>query len=107
MRLIQLVLCSVIGAFLLFVSCQSNGGGESTSTPEGQQVYTKYCVNCHGAKGNMGMSGAADLTQSTLNLKERILVIKKGRGTMTSFNNLLSKEEIEAVARYTQKFSEQ
>lgn len=77
----------------------------TTSKPkkkvDGQKVYKTYCITCHGLNGDMGASGAHDLTQSTLSVEERIEVIANGRNTMTPFKDLLSDEKIKAVAEYT------
>ena len=70
---------------------------------DGEKIYKNYCVTCHGLYGDMGASGAHDLTKSELNLDERVAVITKGRNTMTPFEGLLSEEKIKAVAEYTLK----
>jgi mono/diheme cytochrome c family protein len=68
---------------------------------DGEKIYKTYCVTCHGLYGNMGGSGAFDLTQSELSLDERIEVITKGRNVMIAFESLMSEEKIKAVAAYT------
>lgn len=73
----------------------------SASTPDGNKIYKQYCVTCHGLYGNMGASGAFNLTASELPVADRIVVITKGRGAMTPFENLLDEDEIKAVAEYT------
>jgi mono/diheme cytochrome c family protein len=80
--------------------------GASSSTPpvtavDGKKIYKQNCVTCHGLYGDMGASGAFNLTTSELGMEERKLVIAKGRGAMTPFENLLDEAEIEAVAQYT------
>lgn len=75
----------------------------TTSTPQvdGKKIYKQYCVTCHGLYGDMGASGAFNLTTSELPVADRIVVITKGRGAMTPFENLLDADEIAAVAEYT------
>jgi mono/diheme cytochrome c family protein len=68
---------------------------------DGKKIYKQYCVTCHGIYGDMGASGAANLTISKLKLNERIEVITNGRKAMASFKALLDKEKIKAVAQYT------
>ncbi|MCR9286752.1 MAG: cytochrome c [Bacteroidetes bacterium] len=68
---------------------------------DGGKIYKTYCVTCHGLYGDMGASGAHDLTGSILSLDERIAVITKGRNTMTPFEGLLNEEKIKAVAEFT------
>ena len=70
---------------------------------DGAKIYKTYCVTCHGIYGDMGGSGAFDLTVTELNLEERIEVITKGRNLMTPFEGLLSEEKIKAVAEYIEE----
>lgn len=69
--------------------------------PDGEKIYKIYCIACHGLDGNLGASGAAKLTESTLPLTERVKVITNGRNAMTSFKALLKPDQINAVAKYT------
>ena len=70
---------------------------------DGEKVYKQYCVTCHGVYGDMGASGAFNLTESKLTMDEKINVITNGRNTMTPFKGLLSDAKIKAVAEYTEK----
>jgi cytochrome c6 len=74
------------------------------SPPNGKKVFQTYCVSCHGTQGDLGTNGAFNLVTSTLSLEEKVLVITKGRNTMTAFGKVLSPEQIEAVALYTEQF---
>ncbi len=89
------------GVIVLLWAC---GAKESTNTNcvvDGEQVYKKYCLLCHGVDGKLGLNGAKDLTASPLSKAERIVLIKNGKNAMTPFEGLLSESEIEAVAEYT------
>jgi mono/diheme cytochrome c family protein len=66
----------------------------------GQDVYTKLCQNCHGVDGKLMLSGAKDLSISTLTKEEQILIITKGKNTMAAYESQLSQQQIEAVAAY-------
>ncbi len=68
---------------------------------DGEAIYKKRCVVCHGINGDMGMSGAKDLTQSELPVEERVQIITNGKNVMTAFGGILEEEEIKAVAEYT------
>jgi len=70
---------------------------------DGEKIYKQYCVTCHGVYGDMGASGAFNLTESKLTLEEKVNVITNGRNTMTPFKGLLSDAKIKAVAEYTEK----
>jgi cytochrome c6 len=113
----QQFLCSLFfSAILIFVACGSAEEqlnrraaeartGSAPLTPDGMAVFKQYCVSCHGADGKLGLSGAKDLTASTLTLDERVEVITKGRKLMTPFGEVLTPEEIKAVAEYTLKLT--
>lgn len=98
--------------FALFVTaalacCPSNERGKETGVPAeaplGEKVYKSNCITCHGLRGDMGASGAFNLRVSQLTVEERITVISDGRKAMTPFKNILTPEEIKAVAEYTLK----
>ncbi len=68
---------------------------------EGEQIYKKYCILCHGADGKLGVNGAKDMTISILTLEERMALVKKGKNTMTPFEGILNEEQIKSVAAYS------
>lgn len=95
MNIRMLFSVAVIG---LVIACGGSSGG---SNELGASVFKTHCQLCHGADGKLGLNGAKDLTASPLSESERINVITNGRNTMLAYENTLSKEEIEAVAKYT------
>jgi len=102
---------------LLTVTVACNDGNKSkadSKTPNrkkidltlnGEELFSKHCKLCHGIKGNLQLNGAKDLALSTLSIEERIALIKNGKGAMTPFKKVLSKEEIARVAKYSKTFS--
>ena len=82
-------------------------GGENNSADlaAGKTVYKTYCVACHGIDGKLNLNGAKDFTQSTLAIAERKNIITNGKGLMTPFKEVLSEEEINAVAAYTMELT--
>ncbi|RUA34272.1 MAG: cytochrome C [Bacteroidetes bacterium] len=66
----------------------------------GKEIYLAECKKCHGKDGKKGLFKSPDLTESQLNLSERVAWIKKGKGVMPAYEEELSKTEIEAVALY-------
>lgn len=100
----------------LIIACGKSGDKENTTTdksatpataaagPDGEKIYKQYCVTCHGLYGDMGASGAFNLTKSILTTEERINVITNGRtGTaMVGFKTVLKEDQIAAVAKYTE-----
>ncbi|MBV6439485.1 MAG: hypothetical protein EPGJADBJ_01126 [Saprospiraceae bacterium] len=114
MRIFFLFTCAI--AVLSGTACGSAGdqinrpaataqSSPAPATPDGRAIFRKYCVTCHGADGKLGLNGAKDLTVSTLALEERINVITYGRKVMTPFNEVLTPEEIKAVAEYTRQLN--
>ncbi len=63
----------------------------------GEAIFRKECAMCHGNSGTLGLSGAKDLTQSTLSKEEMIAVVTRGRGGMAGFGHLLTEEQINEV----------
>ena len=100
---IFLIVAALITSILV-MGAKISGSAAMSNTPsavDGKKIYKQYCVTCHGIYGDMGASGAANLTISKLKLNERIEVITNGRKAMASFKALLDKEKIKAVAQYT------
>lgn len=118
-NLISTLCCAVL---LLFVACggsaeeqinqraaaaKSSKATAESSDPDGMAIFRQYCVTCHGADGKLALNGAKDLTASTLTLEERLNIIANGKKLMTPFNEILTPEEIKAVAEYTQTLTVQ
>lgn len=68
----------------------------------GKVIFTQVCAACHGQDGKLGVGGAKDLSQSTLKHEDVILMVAKGKGLMQPYEDVLSEQEIEAVASYTE-----
>lgn len=80
----------------------SNNGNQpivKTMTP-GEEVYVKHCKLCHGASGDLGLSGAANLKISVLNNAEIVTVVTDGRKAMPAWKAQLTPTQINDVAAY-------
>lgn len=70
----------------------------------GYDVYNAQCAQCHGVNGGGGVGKrlAGTVTETFPNLDDHVAVIAQGRpGTnMPAFEDRLTADEIEAVARY-------
>ncbi len=73
----------------------------TSATAQGDVLFQKHCVMCHGADGKLGLNGAKDLSKSVLTLDERITQVTNGKNVMPPFKDVMSEDEIEAVANYT------
>lgn len=67
----------------------------------GAQIYSDRCLVCHGADGKLGLNGAKNLSLSLITVDEIKMQVTNGKGAMTPFKNILTPEEIEAVAVYS------
>jgi mono/diheme cytochrome c family protein len=103
----QAIVFTLLTALLFACSPAEKNGSPSKNVTEpavdGERIYKNYCVTCHGIAGDMGGSGAFDLTVSMLTVEQKVEVITHGRNAMTPFKDILSEEKIRAVAEYTMK----
>ncbi|MBK12386.1 MAG: hypothetical protein CL849_02525 [Crocinitomicaceae bacterium] len=96
---------------LLMAACGSENPSASPSPSlkqvsevEARALYIRKCSLCHGDDGKLMASKSPDLSKSTITLAERVALITYGKGTMPAQKSVLSKPEIEAVARYIERF---
>lgn len=91
----------------LLATCNNSDKHHNSVAEEisGKDIFSQYCVLCHGADGKRGFNNAKDLTKSTKTLNERIMIISHGKNLMTPFSGVLSTAEIKAVAQYTMQFN--
>jgi len=67
----------------------------------GQLLFQKNCVRCHGANGQKGANGAANITKSNLNAFGRTYLVTNGLGKMPAFGKKLTPAEVEQVVAYS------
>jgi mono/diheme cytochrome c family protein len=81
-----------------------SGASEGGQQPDAEALYAQRCATCHGMNGGMRMGGAARLVESSVSRDEVIAQIRYGRGAMPPFGEVLSAEQIEALADYSIAF---
>lgn len=87
---------------LLLCSCGAENASQSDEdTISGAKIFKTHCAICHGENGRKGFADAKILPESELSLEDRIQIVTNGKNTMMPYRNVLSEEEIEAVATYT------
>lgn len=96
------VVLAILVALIALVACSASGssGTDQPASTPGEALFKSQCVMCHGRKGNLNMSGAKDLTISTLTEEEMIAVVTHGRGGMIGYGKTLSKEQIKEVVAH-------
>jgi mono/diheme cytochrome c family protein len=65
-----------------------------------KKLYDVKCALCHGYDGAQQLAGAKDLTQSVLPKNEVVLRIAEGKGSMPPHKDVLSEEQIDALADF-------
>ncbi len=103
----------VLIAAVISATLSACGGGKSRdlypvkATPDGpvdatmvKKLYDVKCALCHGYDGAQQFAGAKDLSQSELPKSEVELRIAEGKGTMPPHKDVLSEEQIDALADF-------
>lgn len=98
----QVLVAIILGSFW---AC-GNLSSQSLEESEGKQIYKTYCVACHGANGKLKLNEASDLTLSEMTLEERIKNISEGGSMMPAFAEVITEEQIAAVAVYLDELKE-
>jgi cytochrome c6 len=98
---------------LLLVGCGGSNPPASSGSPtqeitesQARALYIRKCSLCHGADGKLMASKSPDLSLSALSLEKRVALVTYGKGTMPGQKGVLSAPEIQAVARYIERFRE-
>lgn len=97
--------------WLVLFSCGSSDSASVAGSGSTDQVafdvsawYAQRCATCHGMEGNMSMGGAKKLTESVSTKEEITAQIRYGKGTMPPFGEMLTNEQIDALAEYVLSF---
>jgi cytochrome c553 len=93
-------------SILILSSCSSEpkSEGGKPSAEEIETVYGFKCALCHGKDGNSLIKIAPNLTESTLDLEQRISIISNGKNTMPPQKDVLDEATILGLAEYVATF---
>ena len=103
---------AVLAATVLLGACSSGGTPELSEDQAndpalvtGRQVYQARCARCHGGDGGGGAGPklAGNVVKRYPEPSQQEEVVRDGRGSMPSFDDALSDDEIEAVVRFTRE----
>lgn len=101
LRIVLFLFCG-----LAITSCESDtasGEVNTTTIPvDGKKLFNIHCAACHKYNGTGGVSGAKDLTISTMSREEIEAVVKNGAGDMMPFKDVLKPVEIQGVVDHVQ-----
>ena len=74
---------------------------EPMNTEEARDVFVRNCESCHGIDGKKGLSGAADLSASTMSDSEILHTIQNGNDKgMMPYKDLLTKREQSGLVEF-------
>lgn len=101
----------VLAGFVLS-SCGANETVEeatnSTEKKTGKALFVQHCAMCHGEDGQLGVGGAANLTEVNLTENRIRQVLKNGKNAMPAMiNELGGKIAVDSVVAYTLELSKQ
>jgi mono/diheme cytochrome c family protein len=105
-RFVQVVTAVATAAFviLLFTNEPQKPAAVPAAGPDtGHAIFATRCAACHGAdgEGGFGPTLAGVVAQRYPNPADQIAVVANGRGSMPSFADSLTPEQIAAVVEYT------
>jgi len=107
-HIVQIITAVVVAAFviLLFVNepAQPAPVPAAGSANAGATLYSTRCASCHGADGGGSFGpalGGGVAVGRFPNAEDQITVVSQGRGSMPSFADSLTPEQIAAVVEYT------
>lgn len=111
MRALRIVVAGLGLAAVMTLGIACGGGDAAVPTPsdpvlaQGQKVFGANCAQCHGKNGNGGMGPklAGVVVAKYPDIADQEAVIANGKEGMPTFDEKLTAEEIDAVARYTRE----
>lgn len=90
----------IVVSFSLAYKAKEAKAGTKIVALSGKEIFEEKCTLCHGGDGKLGIGGAKDLSVSQITHPAMIEIINTGKNAMAPYKNVLSQEQIEAVASY-------
>ncbi|MFT5580772.1 MAG: cytochrome c5 [Psychromonas sp.] len=90
---------------LLLIGCNSpisqKGFEESEFKLNASDLFEIHCSNCHGMKGNLGNSGAKDLSKSQFTIAQIKEIVSEGKKAMPPLGELIANpSEMDSIVNY-------
>ncbi|CAG5077893.1 c-type cytochrome [Parvicella tangerina] len=99
----------LIFSIFVLASCEEPASAESIGEEmSAEKIYLQKCVSCHGKNGDLGVSGAADLSKSQKSLEAKMKTIEKGgpNGIMQAYGvkygGTLTDDQLHELAEYVE-----
>ena len=110
-RAVALMMCTGVGA------CSRSAPAAERAAIDAPALFSQACARCHGADGTGGLPSVAngprptDLTaaewQQTRSDADLAAAIRSGRGAMPPFEDVLTSDQIAALAAYVRTLKRQ
>ena len=96
----------ILSTAIIVVSCSGNQPVEQTdASPEkksGKALFLQHCAMCHGEDGQLGVGGAANLTEANLTENRIRQVLANGKNAMPAMiSQIGNKQAVDSVISYT------
>jgi mono/diheme cytochrome c family protein len=92
----------IIGGLVVLITFFSFAPSEQKPRLEktGQELFERYCKQCHGKDGTRGLFGAKNLQTSQLPDEALYTTIAKGRKVMPAWEKKLDTAQLQLVTTY-------
>lgn len=100
-----LAISLLINLFLLLLFVTPVFAGDPFA---GSNIYTQYCVNCHGGDGRGEVAGTPSFREGRLmsrSTSELTATVKAGKNLMPAFDGMLDAQQIDDVITYIRTFN--
>jgi mono/diheme cytochrome c family protein len=99
---VQVVALVAAGVFVVLLFANEPDTAEATT---GEEVFTASCARCHGPEGEGGVGPrlAGTVVVEYPDIEDQVAVVRDGRGSMPSFRDRLTPEQVQAVVAYTRE----
>jgi mono/diheme cytochrome c family protein len=96
---------ALVAAAVFVVLLFANDPDSGSATSGGSEVFTSSCAGCHGPEGEGGTGPrlAGEVVEEYPDVDDQLAVVRDGRGSMPSFRDRLTPEQIRAVVDHTRE----
>jgi mono/diheme cytochrome c family protein len=96
---------ALLAAAVFVVLLFANEPDDAPAASGGQELYTSSCARCHGPEGEGGLGPrlAGEVVDEYPDVEDQVAVVRDGPGSMPSFRDRLTPEQIRAVVDYTRE----
>jgi mono/diheme cytochrome c family protein len=96
------LLGAAVFVVLLFANEPDSAPAAATT---GKEIFTANCARCHGpdGEGGIGPRLAGTVVEEYPDIEDQAAIVRDGRGSMPSFANRLTPEQIQDVVAYTRE----